>query len=140
MTVPMNNFSMEDLCLPSSVSSRGNYFYSMGKPPHKVPSSGGNIYPHMSIPFHVSFSSQAASLVSMPLQPFMYQYGGGYYPAGQGQGVNQDPSWPAISQNQSFLAPWNQMPQFTTATSPIIAGRTGSIYQQPLLVMLEIGR
>jgi hypothetical protein len=61
----------------------------------------------------------------MPLQPFMNQYGGGYYPVGQGQGVNQDPSWPAISQNQSFLGPWSQMPQPTTTTSPVTVGHTG---------------
>jgi hypothetical protein len=84
MSVPMKTFSMVDLCLPSGVSSGGNYFYSMGNPPHEVPSSGGNIYPHMSNPCHVSFSSQAASSVSMPLQPFMNQYGGGYYPTRQG--------------------------------------------------------
>jgi hypothetical protein len=127
MSVPTNTFPMADLHLPSGVSSGGNYFYSMGNPPHEVPSSGGNIYPHMSNPCHVAFSSQAASSVSMPLQPFMNQYGGGYYPVGQGQGVNQDPSWPAISQNQSFLGPWSQMPQFTTATSPVTACHTGII-------------
>jgi hypothetical protein len=102
MSVPTNDFPMEDLHLSSGVSSRGSYFYSMGNPLHEVPSSGGNIYPHMSNPCHVTFSSQAASSVSMPLQPFMNQYGGGYYPTGQGHGVYQNPSWPAISQNQSF--------------------------------------
>jgi hypothetical protein len=88
MSVPMNTFPMADLHMSYGVSSGGSYFCSMGNPPHKVPSSGGNIYPHMSNPCHVSFSSQVASSVSMPLQPFMNQYGGGYYPAGQGQGVN----------------------------------------------------
>jgi hypothetical protein len=63
----------------------------------------------------------------MPLQPFTNQYGGGYYPTGQGQGVNQDPSWPAISQNQSFLGPWSQMLPFTTATSPVPMCNTGII-------------
>jgi hypothetical protein len=93
MLVPTNTFSMADLRFPSVVSSRGNYFYSMGNLPHEVPSYGGNIYPHMSHPCHVSFSSQANSI---PLQPFMNQYRGGYYLVGQGQGVNQDPSWPTI--------------------------------------------
>jgi hypothetical protein len=92
MSVPTNTFPMEDLHLSSGVSSSGSYFYSMGNPPHELPSPGGNIYPHMSNPCHVSFSSQAASSVSIPLQPFMNQYGGGYYHVGQGQGVNQDPS------------------------------------------------
>ena len=82
MSVPTNTFPMVNLHLPSGVSSGGNYSYSMGNPPHKVPSSGGNIYPHMSNPCHVGFSSQEASSVSMPLQPFMHQYGWGYYPVG----------------------------------------------------------
>jgi hypothetical protein len=67
MSVLMNTFPMEDLCLPFGVSFGGSYFYSMGKPPHEVPSSRGNIYPHMSNPCHVAFSSQVASLVSIPL-------------------------------------------------------------------------
>jgi hypothetical protein len=80
LSVPTNTFPMEDLHLPSGVSSRGDYFYSMVNPPHEVPSPGGNIYPHVSNPCHVAFSSQAASSVSMTLQPFMNQYGGGYCP------------------------------------------------------------
>jgi hypothetical protein len=102
MPVPTNAFPMEDLHLSSGVSSGGSQFYSMGNPLHEVPSSGGNIYPHMSNPCHVAFSSQAASSVSMPLHPFMNQFGGGYYPVGQGHGVYQNPSWPAISQNPVF--------------------------------------
>ena len=69
----------------------------MGNPLNEFTLSGGNIYPHMSNPCHVAFSLQADSSVLMPLQPFMNQYGGGYCPVGQS--VNQDPSWPAISQN-----------------------------------------
>jgi hypothetical protein len=105
----------------------GSQFYSMGNPLQEVPSSGGNIYPHMSNPCHVVVSLQAASLVSMPLHPFMNQYGGGYYPVEQGHGVYQNPSWPAISQNQSFSKPWSQMPQPTTATSPVTASHTSII-------------
>jgi hypothetical protein len=127
MSVPTNTFHMEDLCLPSGVSFRGNYFNSMGNPPHKFPSSRGNIYPHMSNPCHVAFSSQETSSLSMPLQPFMSQYGGGYYPTEQGQGVNQGPSWHTISQNQSFHAPWTQMPQFTTTASPVTTCHTSII-------------
>jgi hypothetical protein len=127
MLVPTNTFPMANLHLSSGVSFGGSYFCSMGNPPHDIPSSEGNIYPHMSNPCHVTFSSQVASSVSMPLQTFMNQYGGGYYPAGQGQGVNQDPSWPAIFQNQSFLGPWSQMPQFTTTTSPVTMFHTSII-------------
>jgi hypothetical protein len=82
ISIPTNTFPMADLRLSSGVSSGGSYFYSMGNPPHEVPSSGGNIYPHMSNPCHVTFSLQAASSVLMPLQPFMNQYGGGYYLVG----------------------------------------------------------
>jgi hypothetical protein len=126
MSVPMNTFPMVDLHLSSGVSSGGRYFYSMGNPPHKVPSPGGNIYPHMRNPCHVTFPSQEASSVLMPLQPFIDQYGGGYYPAGQGQGVNQDSSWPAIPQNQFFHAPWTQMLQFITVASLVTASHTGT--------------
>jgi hypothetical protein len=124
MSVPKNTFPMADLHLSSRISSGESYFCSIGNPLHKVPSSGGNIYPHMSNPCHVAFSSQAASSMSMPLQPFMNHYGGGYYPVEQGQGVNQNPSWPAIPQNQSFRGFWSQMPQFTTATCLVIASHT----------------
>jgi hypothetical protein len=88
MLVPMNTFPMADLHVSSGVSSGEIYFCSMGNPLHEVPSSGGNIYPHMSNPFHVDFSSQVTSLVFIPLQPFMNQYGGRYYPVEQGHGVN----------------------------------------------------
>jgi hypothetical protein len=82
MSVPTNAFSMADLHLSSGVSSVGSQFYSIGNPLHKVPLFGGNIYPHMSNPCHVAFSSQADSSVLMPLHPFMNQFGGGYYPVG----------------------------------------------------------
>jgi hypothetical protein len=71
MSVPTNTFPMADLHLSSGVSSRGIYFYSMGNRPHEVTLSGGNIYPHMSNPCHVTFSSQATSSVLMPLQYFI---------------------------------------------------------------------
>ena len=124
MSVPKNTFPMVDLHLSSRISSGESYFCSIGNPLHKVPSSGGNIYPHMSNPCHVAFSSQAASSMSMPLQPFMNHYGGGYDRVEQGQGVNQNPSWPAIPQNQSFRGFWSQMPQFTAATCLVIASQT----------------
>jgi hypothetical protein len=82
MLVLMNDFYMEYLHLSFGVSSRGSQFYSMGNPLHEFPSSGGNIYPHLSNPYHVAFSSQATSSVTMPLQPFMNQFGGGYFPIG----------------------------------------------------------
>jgi hypothetical protein len=92
MLVPMKFFPMADLRLSSSVSSRAIWFYSMGNPLHEVPSSGGNIYPHLSNPCHVAFSSQAASSVMMHLQPFMNQFGGGYYLSIQDHGLYQNPS------------------------------------------------
>jgi hypothetical protein len=75
MSVPMNAFPMANLHLSSGVSSGGIQFYSMGNPLHEVPSSGGNIYPHLSNPCHVAFSLQATSSMMMPLQPFMNQFG-----------------------------------------------------------------
>jgi hypothetical protein len=75
MSVPTNAFPMADLHLSSGISSGGSQFYSMGNPLYKVPSFGGNTYSHMSNPCHVAFSSQVDSSVSMPLQPFMNQYG-----------------------------------------------------------------
>jgi hypothetical protein len=92
MSIHTNTFPMVDLHLSSGVSSRGGYFCSMGNPLHEVLSSRGNIYPHMSNLCHVTFYSQEASSVLMPLQPSMNQYGEGYYPTRQGQGVKQDPS------------------------------------------------
>jgi hypothetical protein len=127
MPVPTNDFPMAYLHMSSGISSEGSQFYSMGNPLHEVPSFGGNIYPHMSNPCHAAFSLQAASSVSMPLHPFMNQYGGGYYPYGHGHGVYHNPSWLAISQNQSFLEPWSQMPQPIVATSPVTACHTGII-------------
>jgi hypothetical protein len=44
MPIPTNDFIMENLPLTFGVSSGGSQFYSMGNPPHRVPSSGGNIY------------------------------------------------------------------------------------------------
>jgi hypothetical protein len=92
MSAPMNAFPMADLHLSFGVPSGGNPSYIMGNPPHEAPSSGGNIYPHMSNHFHVTFSVQVASSVMMPLQPVTNHYGGEYYPTGQGHGVYQNPS------------------------------------------------
>jgi hypothetical protein len=132
MLVPMNAFLMVKLLLSSSVSFEGSQFYNMGNPLHEVPSSGGNITAHLSNPCHIAFSSQAASSMMMPLQPFMNHFGGGYHPTGQGHGVYQNPSWTTISQNQSFSEPWSQMSQPTVAihdgnTSPVTTSHTGII-------------
>jgi hypothetical protein len=56
MPVPRKAFPMEDLHIFYGVSSGGSKFYSMGDPLHKFPSSRGNIYPHLSNPYHVSLS------------------------------------------------------------------------------------
>jgi hypothetical protein len=109
--IPTNDFIMEKIPLTSGVSSGGSQYYSMGNPPHEVPFFWGNIYPHMSNPYYVAFSLQVASSTMIPLQPFMNQLGGGYYPTRQGHGVYQNPSCPMISQNQSFPGAWYQMPQ-----------------------------
>ena len=50
MSIRMNYFPMADLHLSYDFSSGGTQFYSMGNSLHEVPSSRGNIYPHMSNP------------------------------------------------------------------------------------------
>jgi len=129
MIVPTYTFPMAILPLTSGASSGVSQFYSMEDPLHEVPSSQGNVYPHLSNPFHVDFSSQADSSVMIPLQPFMNQFGGGYHPVGQGHGVYQNPFWPTISQNQSFPKPWSQILQLVAdsharSKSPVTASHT----------------
>jgi hypothetical protein len=107
----MNSFIMENPPPTYCITSGGNQFYNIGNPLHEALSSGGNIYPHMGNPYHITFSSKASPSMMMPLQNFMNQLGGGYYPTGQGHGVYQNPDCPAVSPNQSFLGSWSQMPQ-----------------------------
>jgi hypothetical protein len=78
--------------LSSTVPSIGNQFHGMGNPQHEDPPFGGNVYN----PYHVSSTGM------VPLQPFMSQLGGGYYPTRQGHGVYQNPGWFAIPQPQYF--------------------------------------
>jgi len=80
MHVPTNYFLMENPPLTYGITSEGNQFSNMGNPPYVVPSSGGNVYPHMGNLYDICFSSQASPSMMMPLQPFMNQFGGGYYP------------------------------------------------------------
>jgi hypothetical protein len=80
-SILMNIFIMVNPSLSFGVSYRGSKFYSMGNPLHGVLSFGGNIYPHMSNPYHATFSSQATYSVMIPLKPFMNQLGRGYYPS-----------------------------------------------------------
>jgi hypothetical protein len=80
MSIPMNDFPMVDLHISFGIPSKGSQLYSMENPLHEVPSSRGNIYPHMSNPCHVAFSLQMACLVTIPFILFMKQYGKGYFP------------------------------------------------------------
>jgi hypothetical protein len=69
-----------------------------GKPQLGAPLTGGNVYnPHYGIPIGM-----------VPIQPLMNQFGGRYYPTGQGHGIYQNPRWPAIPQHQSFPRAWAQ--------------------------------
>jgi hypothetical protein len=77
MLVPTNTFIIVNPPLSFGVPSRGSRFHSMGNPQHGVPSFGVNVYNH----YHV------ASVGMVPLQPFMNQLRGGYYPTEQGHGV-----------------------------------------------------
>jgi hypothetical protein len=60
----------------------------------------------------------------MPVQTSSDHFGVGYHLSEQGQGVHQDPSWPAMFQNQYFPRPWHQMPQSTTI--PVTVSHTGA--------------
>jgi hypothetical protein len=100
-----------DFPLTYGMTSRGNQIYNMGNPPHRVPSSRGNVYPHMGNLYHITFSSQAFPSRKIPLQPFMNQLGGGYYPIEKGHGVYQNPPYPTVSQIQYFLGTWCRTPQ-----------------------------
>jgi len=107
MLVPTNYFLMENPPLTSSITSGGNKFSNMGNPPYRVPSLGGNVYPHMGNLYHIIFSSQLVPSVMMPLHPFMNKLEGGYYPTRKGHGVYQNPPWIGVSQSQSFLGAWS---------------------------------
>jgi hypothetical protein len=120
MSVPLNTFSMVSPHVSPGVSYGENQFYGSGYPLHGSPSQGGNIYPHSNNPYHTSIFSQTS--VMIPIQTSLNQLNGGYYLSRQGQGVNQDPSWPAMFQSQSFPRPWHQMPQSTT--SPVTVSHT----------------
>jgi hypothetical protein len=125
LSVPMNTFPMKNLHPSSSISYEGSQFYGMSYPLHESPSSGGNVYPQPNNPCHAFLSSQTSASVMMPLQTSMDQLRGGYYPARQEHGGDQNPPWPTISQNQSFLGPWSQIP--ITATGLVTASHTGII-------------
>jgi hypothetical protein len=122
MSVPMNTFPMKDLNTSSSISYGGIQFYGTGYTLHGITSSGGNVYPQANNPCHAFLSLQKYAMVMMPLQTSIDQLRGGYYRVGQGQSVDQNPSWPAIFQNQSFPGPWSQIP--ITTTEPAIAIHT----------------
>jgi hypothetical protein len=122
MSVPSNTFPMTGPHVSPGISYGENQFYGSGYPLYGTPSQGGNIYPHSNSPYHTSISSQTS--VMMPIHTSSNQLGGGYYLSGQGQGVNQDPSWPAMFQSQSFPGPWYQMPQLTA--SPVTVSHTGA--------------
>jgi hypothetical protein len=101
MPILKNAFIMVNPLMSSRVPYGGNNFHTMGNPQPRVPSIRGNVYN----PHHVS----SAGMVS--IQPFMNQFGGGYYPIEQGHGIYQNPIWPAIPQPQYFLRAWAQTPQ-----------------------------
>jgi hypothetical protein len=69
MLILKNAFIMVNPPL-SRVPSGGSQFHTMGNPQPRAPSAGGNVYnPHYT-----------SSVGMVPIQPFMNQFGGGYYP------------------------------------------------------------
>jgi hypothetical protein len=119
---PLNTLPMARPHISPGLSYGNNQFYDSSYPLYGTPSQGGNIYPHLNRPYHTSISSQTSMM--MPMHTSLDQLGRGYYLSGQGQGVNQDPSWPTMFQIQSFLGPWSQMPQ--PNASPVTASNTGT--------------
>jgi hypothetical protein len=124
MSVPSNTFSMVSPHVSPGVSYGENQFYGSGYLLHRSSSQGGNIYPHSNNPYHTSVFSQ--TLVMMPIQTSLNQLNEGYYLSGQGQGVNQDPSWPTVFQSQYLPGPWHKMPQSTAGLVTISHTRAPS--------------
>jgi hypothetical protein len=116
MLILMNTFIMENPPLSSSVPSRGSQFHSMGNPQHKVPLAGGNVYnPH-----------HATSAGMVPIQPFMNQFGGGYYPTRQGHGIYQNLDGlqslnPNISWEHGLRMPQPRIPFLSTLNLPYLS-------------------
>jgi hypothetical protein len=77
MLVTTNTFPMTYVHLSSSISYKENQVYGTGYPLHENPSSGENIYHHVSNMCDAFFSSQTFSSMMIPLQTYMYQLGGG---------------------------------------------------------------
>jgi hypothetical protein len=77
MLILKNSFIMANPPLSFGVPSGGSHFHTMGNPHPISPSAGGNICnPHYVV-----------SMGMVPIQNFMNQFGGGYYPTGQGHGI-----------------------------------------------------
>jgi hypothetical protein len=92
MTIMTNTFIKAN----PPLSSGGSQFHAMGNPQPEAPLVEGSVYN----PHYVTFAGM------MPIQPFMNQFGGRYYPTGQGHGIYQNPGWPTIPQHQYFLGAW----------------------------------
>jgi hypothetical protein len=101
MLIPVNTFIMANPTMSSGFPFRGCQFQTMRNPQHRVPSAGGNVYN----PHHATFTGM------VPIQPFMNQFGGGYYPTGHGHGIYQNPGWSSIPQPKTFPGSWAQMSQ-----------------------------
>jgi hypothetical protein len=81
MPIPKNAFIMTNPPLSSRVPFGGSQFHTMGNSQPIAPLVGGSVYnPHYS-----------TSTDIIPIKPFMNQFGGGYYPTGQGHGIYQNP-------------------------------------------------
>jgi hypothetical protein len=72
MLIPKNTFIMGNPPLSSGVPSGVSQFHAMGNPYPGASSTRGNVYD----PHYVVFAGM------LPIQPFMNQFGGGYYPTG----------------------------------------------------------
>jgi hypothetical protein len=96
-----NTFGMMNPPLSYGFTLRGGQFHTLGNPQSRATLAGGNIYnPHHNIPTRMT-----------PNQPFMNNFGGGFYNPGKGHGAYHNTRWAMIPQKQSFLGAWGHMPQ-----------------------------
>jgi hypothetical protein len=82
MPVPTNSLPMASPHTSCGISYGRNKFYYMGYPLHGTLSHGGNIYPHLTHPYHTFVSFQTFSSVMMLVQTSMDQLGRRYYLSG----------------------------------------------------------
>jgi hypothetical protein len=118
MSIPLNTSSAPGPQVPPGLPYGESQFYNSGYPPYGTPSQGGNIYPHSnnSYPTSISFHTSVMMLIQTSSDHLRINH----HVSGLGQGVYWDPFWHEMFQNQSFLGPWNQIPQSIAIPTTVI--------------------